>query len=157
MMLFFGGNPTSRDASFIYRSNEKRDSRNKNNNQKNFENFSVLSKKIGGRQKNSSLFRRTNPDILTAGHRTSVLTATVRGPTEEFQKKLRSNPRSASDLEDPAEKGPLRHKTADAPTYCWKTPRVGQKQQFWPLCVGGIAVLLQRCCFSAGKSKSDAE
>ena len=49
--------------------------------------------------------------------RTSVLTVTVRGPMEEFQKKLRSNPYSASDLEFAAEKGPLRHKTADAPTH----------------------------------------
>ena len=37
--------------------------------------------------------------------RTPVLTATVRGPTDEFQKILTLRPSSASDLEDAAEKG----------------------------------------------------
>ena len=59
-----------------------------------------------------------------------MLTATVRGPTEEFQKKLRSNPYSASDLEDPAEKVLLRHKTADAPHIAGKRPKFGKNSRF---------------------------
>ena len=86
-----------------------------------------------------------------------MLTATVRGPMEEFQKKLRSNPYSASDLEFPVEKLQLRNKTADAPTHNGQNgcfcPTRGVFQQY----VGASAVLLQRCCFSAGSSKSDAE
>ena len=48
--------------------------------------------------------------------RTPVLTATVRGPTDEFQKILTLRPSSASDLEDAAEKLQFADKTADVPT-----------------------------------------
>ena len=105
----------------------------------------------------SPLFALLWPMFRQLASRTSVLTATVRGPTEEFQKKLRSNPYSASDLDFPAEKVPLRNKTAMPPTHNGQNgcfcPTRGVFQQY----VGGIAVLLRSCTFSAGSSKSDAE
>ena len=48
--------------------------------------------------------------------RTPVLTATVRGPVDEFQKILTLRPSSVSDLKDGAEKPGFPPKTANAPT-----------------------------------------
>ena len=120
-MVFLGVNPMSRDTSFIYRSNEKTNSRNKNSNQNIFWNF-FLANFFGGDADKTLTFLA----ILTAGQRTSGLTATVYGHTEEFQKNLRSNIYSVSDLEDPAEKPPLPQKKANAPTHCWTMSRIGQ-------------------------------
>ena len=75
-----------------------------------------------------------------SARQTPVLTATVRGPTEEFQKFLTSSPSSASDLVFPAEKRPFACKTTDARTYCWKTAQVGQNLPFWLLYVGASVV-----------------
>ena len=86
-----------------------------------------------------------------------MLTATVRGPTEEFQKILTSSPSSASDLVFPAEKHPYPPKTAVPPTYN------GQNGTFWPTravfqqYVGGTAVFGGNGRFSAGSSNSDAD
>ena len=52
-----------------------------------------------------------------SARRTPVLTATVRGPTEEFQKIPTSSPSSASDLVFAAEKRQFAYETADARTY----------------------------------------
>ena len=78
-------------------------------------------------------------------------------PKGKFQKILTYSPQSASALEDPAEKRRFAYKTANAPTYCWKTARVGQKLPFWPLYVGASAVFGGNLRFSAGNTKSDAE
>ena len=72
---------------------------------------------FGGNPKISPLFTLPRPIFWKSASWTSVLTATVRGPTEEFQKKLRSNPYSASDLEFSAEKLQLRNKAAMPPTH----------------------------------------
>ena len=110
-----------------------------------------------GNHKISPLFTLPWPMFWQSARRTPVLTATVRGPTEKFQKFLTSSPSSASDLVFPAEKDPFAWKTADAPTYN------GQNGSFWPTravfqqYVGASAVFEGNGRFSAGSSKSDAD
>ena len=89
--------------------------------------------------------------------RTPVLTATVRSPTEGFQKILRSSPSSASELEFPAELLWFTHNTADAPTYNGQNGSFRPTRAVFQQYVGVLAVLCANGLFSAGSSKSDAE
>ena len=86
-----------------------------------------------------------------------MLTATVRGPRETFQKKLRSNPSSASDLEFPAEKHPLGPQTANAPTHNGQNDTCCPTRSVFQQYVGASAVLWPNGCFSLGSFKSNAE